>query len=195
MSSYKRVFETTLLQFGAKPVSRRAMLSIGLAGLGGLTLSACGFRPMYGNASSSSPGGATSAKLALIKIDPIDDRIGQQLHNLLRDRMNPAGQPDKPSYRLGVKLDQQDLVTTNGDNHVRHHALTMTATYWLNPADDEKRYVMESSDSRVIVSYDTLDDPYNDIATINDSQQRAVDQLADMITNRVAAFFSKNLAG
>jgi LPS-assembly lipoprotein len=166
-------------------------LALGLAGFAGLTLSACGFRPMYGNASATSPGAATSNKLALVKIEPIADRMGQQLHNRLRDRMNPAGQPDKPAYRLGVEVETSDLTISNGDNHTRHHTLTAVATYWLSPSDSDKSFLMDKTESRVQVSYDTLDDPFNDIATLDDANTRAVDQLADMITTRVAAYFSK----
>jgi len=174
---------------------RRALLAIGAAGIGSLLLSACGFRPMYGDpAATASAGGATSAKLAQIEIEPIADRIGQQLHNRLRDRMSPSGQPDKPNYRLQVTLTKADQVIVNGDNHVRHNTLTVTATYWLSPADNDKSYLMDRANSRVQVSYDTLDEPYNDIATQQDAQLRAIDQLADMITTRVAAYFSHNAA-
>ncbi len=195
MSSYKRVVETGLSRLETTVLSRRSALGIGLAGLAGLTVSACGFRPMYGNVSATSPGSATSTKLALIKIEPIADRVGQQLHNLLRDRMNPAGQPDKPAYRLAVQLAPFDQVISNGNTHVRHHNLTMVATYWLSPSDTDKGFLMDKTDSRVSVSYDTLDDPFNDISTFEDAQGRAVDQLADIITTRVGAYFSKSSAG
>lgn len=176
-------------------MSRRALLALGSVGLASLTLSACGFHPMYGDPKATgSAGGATSGKLAAVEIEPIADRMGQQLHNRLRDRMNPAGQPDKPTYRLQVSLEQTDSVISNGNGNVRHNSLTVTATYWLSPADNDKSYLMDRVNSRVNVSYDTLDDPYNDIATHEDAQLRAVDQLADMITTRVAAFLAHNAA-
>ena len=188
MSSSKRV---PVLSTG---LNRRTALALGTAGLGSLLLSACGFHPMYGDPSSGSAGGATSNKLALIKIDPIADRMGQQLHNRLRDRMNPAGQPDKPNYRLGVTMSEDVYATANGDAHVRHQTMTVVATYWLSPADNDKSYLMNRVNSRVQVSYDTFDDPYNDLATKQDAELRAVDQLADMITTRVAAYFAHNAA-
>lgn len=175
--------------------SRRALLALCAAGLASLALSACGFHPMYGDPKATgSAGGATSGKLAEVEIEPIADRIGQQLHNRLRDRMNPAGQPEKPNYRLQVTLAQTDSVISNGNGNVRHNTLTVTATYWLSPADNDKSYLMDRVNSRVNVSYDTLDDPYNDIATHDDAQLRAVDQLADMIATRVAAFLAHNAA-
>ncbi|HWT97221.1 MAG TPA: LPS assembly lipoprotein LptE [Terriglobales bacterium] len=198
MSSSEELPTTDLAVSGqddSHGLSRRSLLTLGAAGLASLTLSACGFHPMYGNPQATGgAGGATGAKLAEVEIEPIADRIGQQLHNRLRDRMNPAGQPDKPNYRLQVTLDQSDAVVSNGNGNIRHNTLTVTATYWLSPADNDKSYLMDRINSRVNVSYDTLDDPYNDIATRDDAQLRAIDQLADMITTRVAAYFGKNTA-
>ncbi|HVI87428.1 MAG TPA: LPS assembly lipoprotein LptE [Dongiaceae bacterium] len=198
MSSSKDLPSTDLAASGQEDshgLSRRALLTLGAAGLASLTLSACGFHPMYGDPKATgSAGGATSGKLAEVEIEPIADRIGQQLHNRLRDRMTPAGQPDKPNYRLQVSLAQTDAVVSNGDGNVRHNSLSVTATYWLSPADNDKSYLMDRINSRVSVSYDTLDDPYNDIATRQDAQLRAVDQLADMITTRVSAYFARNTA-
>jgi LPS-assembly lipoprotein len=169
------------------------MLGIGLAGFGLLQLSACGFQPMYGNPSSpGSAGAATSAKLALVQIDPIADRIGQQMNNLLRDRMNPAGQPDKPSYRLAVTITERNVTIASGNANTRHNDLTVTATYWLSKAESDSGYLMNAVTSLINVSYDTLDDPYNDLVTRQDAENRAIEQLADMITTRVGAYLAKS---
>lgn len=175
--------------------SRRAALGFGLAGLGGVVLSGCGFHPMYGDPGSPGSAGAeVSAKLAAVKIEAIADRLGQELHNRLRDRMNPTGQPEKPNYRLSVTLAETNVVIASGDSHTRHNTLTLTATYWLSPADKDKTYLMSQTTSRVEVSYDTLDDPFNDISSQTDARTRGVDQLADMITTRVSAYFANNTA-
>jgi hypothetical protein len=63
-------------------------------------LAGCGFQPLYGTTVSGS--GATE-KLGQIRIDPIPDRIGQQIRNFLLDRLNPYGQPARPVFRLIVK--------------------------------------------------------------------------------------------
>ena len=44
--------------------------------------------------------------MAQIHINPIADRVGQQLYNKLRDRMNPQGVPQNPTYDLIVTLRQ-----------------------------------------------------------------------------------------
>ena len=213
MSSFKRLTETTAMpsvnhapgnhvpgQFVPdRALSRRSVLrstlGIGAAGLGTLLLSACGFRPMYGDpAAAGNAGGATSAKLAEVQVDVIADRLGQELNNMLRDRINPAGQPDKPKYHLAVTLAQSNTTIASGNANTRHQDMTVTATYWLKQADngDTTTYLLSNINSRVTVSYDTLDDPYNDIVTAQDAEHRAIEQLADMITTRVSAYFSTN---
>lgn len=202
MSSFKRLTKTITDQSASnhvpnRPLSRRSMLrsalGISIAGLGMAQLSACGFQPMYGNPSSpGSAGAATSARLALVQINPIADRIGQQMNNLLRDRMNPAGQPDKPSYHLAVTLTELSVTIASGNANTRHNDLTVTATYWLSHAESDSGYMMNAVTSQINVSYDTLDDPYNDLVTRQDAENRAVEQLADMITTRVGAYLARS---
>jgi len=160
-----------------------------------LSLAGCGFRPMYGenNTALAAKDTGGNNKLTQVRIDPIADRIGQELNNLLRDRMNPGGQPDVPVYRLAVTMSeiQQDIAGDN-DEHVRHKILKVTATYTLYPVKEDKERLMDNQTSRITVSFDTLDDPYNDIASYQDAQRRAVEQLADMIAARVAVFFTNH---
>jgi hypothetical protein len=61
----------------------------------------------------------------------------------------------------------------------------------IDTKDDKKR-LLNNASSRISVSFDTLDDPYNDIATKEDAERRAVEQLADMITTRVAVYFTNH---
>jgi len=40
----------------------------------------------------------------LIHIEAIPDRTGQQMYNMLRERLNPYGKPEQPKYALSVAL-------------------------------------------------------------------------------------------
>jgi LPS-assembly lipoprotein len=176
--------------------SRRQALGL-LMGLSaaGLALSGCGFQPMYGeqNAALNAKGGDRTSKLAQVRIDPIAERAGQELHNRLRDRMNPNGQPDTPVYRLAVATSEiEQEIAGDNNEHVRHKILKVTAVYTLYPVKDDKKKLLDQATSRITVSFDTLDDPYNDIATYQDAQRRAAEQLADQITTRVAAYFTNH---
>ena len=69
-----------------------------------LASASCGFQPLYGKPSER----ALSAqdRLGTVRILPLPDRVGQQMHNLLRDRLNPRGQPARPDYNLQVTVSE-----------------------------------------------------------------------------------------
>src|SRR5262245_3479748 len=92
--------------------SRRGLLKSVLLASAAVAVAAplggCGFRPMYGNASTASTASGVPAsvgqQMAGIRINAIANREGQQLHNALRDRFNPLGQPADSAYTLAVNL-------------------------------------------------------------------------------------------
>ena len=69
----------------------------------------CGFQPLYKHDTTSHN---ILKELSLIRIAPIEDRIGQQLRNFLQDDITPRGKPTNPSYELIVKINKtrRDLV-------------------------------------------------------------------------------------
>ena len=56
-----------------------------------LALAGCGFRPLYGERSDS-----VRERLAAVAINPIRDRVGYEVYNLLRDSLTPRGAPTTP---------------------------------------------------------------------------------------------------
>jgi hypothetical protein len=72
-------------------------LAVYLTALG--FLAGCGFRPLYGT-----PQYDILPELAAIQVSPIADRIGQQLRNMLYDRLTPDGEPKRPRYTLRVRV-------------------------------------------------------------------------------------------
>ena len=55
-----------------------------------LTLSGCGFQPLYGEAIM---GGVVSEELQSIKVETVDSRTGVVMRNLLLDRLTPKIRP------------------------------------------------------------------------------------------------------
>ena len=84
----------------------RSLLLTGAAATIAAPLAGCGFRPLYGNASTASTASGTRVdqQMAGVRIEAISNREGQQLHNALRDRFNPLGQPASATYWLNVSL-------------------------------------------------------------------------------------------
>ena len=169
--------------------SRRAALGF-LAGAG--LLAGCGWKPLYGTrtptgAASGAPG--IDQQLATVRVEPIADRLGQQLHNQLRDGLNPLGQPASSNYRLSVDLSVRTYgALTRSDLSATRRNVEVTAFYKL--VDSSGNLVLADS-SQTNTGYDEFDDPLNDISANESAQERSTIQLAEMIKTRLAAYFAQ----
>src|SRR3546814_18352240 len=84
------------MSWSRRQVWRLLAAAAAIAPLAGLA--ACGFQPLYGSDGRRNLGDeSVAASLATVRIDPLRDRAGQQMHNFLSARLNPAGQPVSPS--------------------------------------------------------------------------------------------------
>lgn len=153
-----------------------------------LAVAACGFQPLYGR--DGETGVAANDELAKVMVLPIRQRTGQQMHNFLRDRLNPKGQPVEPSYTLSVKLIeritdlgiQQDATATRAQ-------LTMVAEYALRDMSGET--VLYSGRARSANSYDILEDPYATQVAEFDARERTLETLSDTMKIRLATYFNR----
>lgn len=171
--------------------SRREVSRLLLAGavwlpLGGL--SACGFQPLYGAKESADTG--ARAELAAVRIDPLEDRVGQQMHNFLRDRLNPDGQPVAPEYRLHVQL--TETITELGvqlDETASRANLRMVAEFTLLGYGTDA--TLFSGRSSSTTSYDILRNPFATTVSEDDARERALREVADDIQTRLALYFQR----
>jgi LPS-assembly lipoprotein len=65
-----------------------------------LSLSACGWAPLYADPQS----GPAAAELRAIRVRPIPERIGQRLELALRNALNSTGEPTRERYLLATDL-------------------------------------------------------------------------------------------
>ena len=152
-------------------------------------LAACGFEPLY--ARRGGGGGATTDQLAAVYIDPIENRAGQQLYNALRDRMNPQGAPQRPAYRLHVRLEEErQEVATRQDEFASRANLTMVAVYLLSRAGDGA--TVYGGQSRVTASFNILrsEAMFSSLASENEARVRALNELAQVMTSRIGVALS-----
>lgn len=145
-------------------------------------LAACGFRPLYGENSAGS-----SAHLAQIRIANIPDRSGQQLRNLLLDRLTPLGPPARPAYVLSVVLREgrQDLAIRKDESATRAN-LVLTAAFTLAAADsrDTRQFTGAAISTN---SFNRLRSDFATLSAENDARYRGLRTLAEEIRMRVAA--------
>jgi LPS-assembly lipoprotein len=175
--------------------SRRSTLGFFAGAALAAALPGCGFRPLYGN---RTPGGAPTGQvsvnqqLAGVRIDPIANRLGQQVHNALRDGMNPLGQPAAATHHLSVKLTTRVYgALARSDLSATRRNVEITAFYQLFNSGGQ---LVLSDASQINTGYDEFDDPLNDITANEHAQERGAQQLAEMIKTRVAAYFAQTSA-
>ncbi len=165
-----------------------------------LSLAGCGFQPLN-NRNAGPPAGngggpqaiqaSTLDELAAIRIAPLSDRAGQEMHNLLRDRLNPSGQPSEPRYQLEVRLTEsiRELAFESDETATRAD-LSIVANYRLVRVDNEK--TISTGRSRSISSYNILERQFASTISEADARSRTLRDIADDIRIRLGAYFSSN---
>lgn len=161
---------------------RRLPLTLVSVVLCGLMLAGCGFRPLYGS-KSDAPG--LAAELASVEVAPIPERTGQLLRNALEQRMERAGGAYRKAYTLELEVDEStEALGLGRDATVTRANLVVTAAFQLR----QNGTVIWSGQSRSAAAYNVLTQQYATIASERDSRDRAVTQVADDITRRLAVF-------
>ncbi len=163
-----------------------AVLFFGLA----LAISACGFQPLYGRGDGQAL--SSVEHMAAIRIEPLPDRIGQQMHNLLRDRLNPTGQPRAPGYRLAVRLSEaREELGIRKDETATRANLVLSASFELSEIGSD-RLLMQGRTSSVN-SYNILTSQFATTFSESDARGRALRELSDDIRTRLGIYFSAQL--
>lgn len=186
--------------------SGRRRLAPVLAAAGVLALAACGWRPLYERPSPDPVSGGIGSTLARISIDPVtqeraidpltgsnqalyDSRAAQLLQNYLKDALNPYGPPSSALYHLEIQLQQQTRSAASlGNGQATREDLIMTAQYALN---DAKGQPVLKDVATIVTSYDVLREPFSDLSSQRDAQQRGAQELAQAIQTRLAVFLRK----
>ena len=165
---------------------KRALLSLSLAGA--VSLSGCGFKPLYG-VDSARHQPAVAAQFAEIEIPPLSDRVGQQMRNLLIDSLHSSGAATDYRYRLNVSIAesvlnlglQQNSTSTRGQ-------VRLTVKYSLTEEKSGKTLVTESL--RTSTGYNILVNQFSTVLSQNDAEAQGLQQIANDMTQHIALYFA-----
>ena len=153
-----------------------------------LSLAACGFSPLHGRGGPDGIG--TEDYLATVHIAPMPDRVGQELHNLLRDRINPKGQPLAPIYNLQVQVSSViEELGIRKDRTATRANLTVFANFTLTEAATNRQLL--TGRSRAFSSYNILESQFATLFSEQDAGGRALREISDDIRNRLAVYFAR----
>lgn len=171
---------------GTGSFRRGAALCV-LIGFAAALLGGCGYRPLYGNPGIGSEAGGD---LADVGIAPIADRRGQILHNALRDRMNPAGQPTAPKYLLRITLQERRAeLGIRIDETATRANLLFAASFQL--IETETGAMITQGRSTATTSFNILTEEYGTIRAEDDARQRGVQLIAENIEMQVALYLNR----
>jgi LPS-assembly lipoprotein len=151
----------------------------------GLLLGACGFKPLYG--STANTPSAVEA-LAHVDIQPIADREGQMMRTALQRRLNGAAK-GAAQYKLTVTLKENIAKLAIQRNAFATRAnLRLAAQYRLTRLSDGQ--TLNDGGLRSVSSYNIMSSDFATYAAQNDARSRAIEDLADRIQTRLAAYFA-----
>lgn len=172
--------------WSSEPTPRRR-IAFGFVLATSLLVAGCGFQPMY---AKSNNGDALKQHLSAVEVGVITDREGQMLRNALERRFERgAGNRIAKRYRLDVTLSEQKVESSFlRDNTGSRATLTMTAMATLMMGD--KRLWWGQSQSTT--AYNVLPEHFSVEMSLRSARERAIEQLADDISQSVAMFLSQN---
>jgi LPS-assembly lipoprotein len=164
-------------------------VAIALAATTAQVLSGCGWTPLYADLQSDPAG----QELRAIKVDPIPERIGQQLEIALRNSLDPMGEPTPPRYRLNTTL-----AVTLGNLGIQSQGLAtlgqLDASATFRLIDLQTGGVLLTSTVHVANSFDLNPNQYSTVVGENDAGVRSVAELDREIVTRLTLFMQRRLA-
>ena len=165
-----------------------------LALAAGVTLSGCGFQPVY-MPTASGKAGVAQRELAAIQVDIIPDRPGQLLRQALQDRLEMGSSGVARRYELSVAFGiSGEGIAIEQNTTVTRLRMIGTAT-WTLVAQDPGRTRLTSGSAKSVDAINIFDAQYFAADLENETaQRRLAEALADQITLQLATFFRRQEA-
>ena len=172
----------------------RDLAAVAIASIALLSTAGCGFRPMYGQRSDATASAAAAspiaADLATVDVAPIPDRSGQLLRNKLERLLDPAASASVDHrYTLNVQLKEKiDTYAVERSGFASRATIETTAKYALR--EDASGNQVFSGTTRAVSGYNLLDNDFSTVVGADDARNRAIDQVAYQIRNKLAVHFT-----
>ena len=157
-----------------------------------MSLTACGFKPMYSKQAGTGRNSDDSKVYAGVRIDPIANREGQLLQAELEDALNPEGRvPGNPAYRLSASYSMNEVAIGVGrDATVSRFNLYFDSNYTLYRNSDGKAIAKGSI--RHVGSYNNQANAYfSTYISRDDGIKRGITELGELYRMRLASYLSE----
>ncbi|MCW8916914.1 MAG: LPS assembly lipoprotein LptE [Magnetovibrio sp.] len=151
-----------------------------------LTLSGCGYTPLYASNGANSD---ITPTLKSIEIKHINDRVGQMTRTALKRRFAITAKQSAQPYMLTVTLSESiSTLAIEKDASATRANLRLTATYALTRKIDDAP--LTSGSVKGVSSYNIINSDFATEAAKKNARARAVDFVAESIRTRLAAYFN-----
>ena len=152
-----------------------------------VALSACSFRPLYGQSGNSQQ---VSQSLSQIAVSAPGSKLGRQVEFKLLDLFSVSGNnPQNPIYQLTLqpKVTESNVAVRQDADVTRKNLLLRT---YFDLKNVETGKTVFSSRSQARASYNRLGSEYANLVAAQDAQDRAAAVVADDIKLQLAVFFN-----
>ncbi len=166
------------------PAVKRFLGLVLSTGLAAVTLSGCGFTPLYGNFGAVSTPEVVD-DLSSVSIRSLPNREGMKLRQILREELQPKGL-SRAAYDLEVNLSTRvEELGIRPDATSSRANLVLLASFSLT----EGGRAVFADRVQSIVSYNILDDQFATVASQADAENRGIKQVGAEIKTRLAVYF------
>jgi LPS-assembly lipoprotein len=158
-----------------------------LAVAAAISLTGCGFQPLYGTTAGGSKLGAV---MAGIEVTPIPGRVGQRVRNeLIFENTGGSGEAARSPYKLDIIVKERvinELVRINGD--AKGQVYELDATFKLLGQGGK---VMLEGKATSRAAYERFETIFSNVRARVDAENRAARTVAESIKVRIAAYLSQ----
>ena len=153
----------------------------------GLTLQACQVQPLYATNT------LTAQNLASVGIEPVDTRVAQVLRNrLIFLYSGGQGEPSRPVYTMNLNFNGRASAALREELSEGITAQHYSATARFKLVDNETKKVIGSGTRTVTTFYDQTTQEFANLRALRDTENRAAQQLAEIIRADTASILSRN---
>lgn len=170
---------------------RRAALALLTAAVLTGGLSACGFRPLYGDLGD---GTMAADQLRRIQLDTRNDRIDYLVRTNLIKGLQIQYADAPPAYTLRVRMrDRREGVAVERDTSITRFNYELRAQFALSDLDTGT--VLFEGRTRSVAAYNVVDNQFATLSAQRDAEERAAQAISDDIKLQVAIYFDRHASG
>ena len=164
----------------------RSWLVAALLAACGLALQACQVQPLYATNT------LTAQNLASVGIDTVDNRVAQVLRNrLIFLYSGGKGEPASPAYTMNLSFSGQASAALREELSEGITAQRYSATARFVLTDTKTKKIVGSGTRKVTTFYDQTTQEFANLRALRDAEDRAAEQLAEIIRADTASILSR----